>query len=60
MLVEMLGKLRFLNEYGELETVNPGDWEKASVAVEIRASGTGVVSVVSLFTIFFMCTGENG
>ena len=53
MLIELVGKLRFLNEYGELETVKPVDREEASDG----AAGAGMVSFVSLLVIFFVFTG---
>ena len=41
MLMELMGKLRFLNEYGELENVKPGYWKEASTGAAVGASGTG-------------------
>ena len=60
MLMDLEGKLRFINEYGELETFKPEDWEEASTGVAVIASGAGVVLLVYLLAIFFMFTGENG
>ena len=42
MLMELMGKLRFLYEYGELETVKPGDRAEASAGAAVGASGAGV------------------
>ena len=52
--------MRFLKEYGELETVNPGYWAEASEVAVIEESVAGVVYILSLLAIFFMFTGENG
>ena len=58
--MELVGKLQFLNEYGELETVKPEDWVEALVGVVEGESGEGVVYIISFLAIFFMFTGENG
>ena len=58
--MEPVENLWFLNEYGELETINPGDQEKASEGAAVEESGAGVMLIVSLLVIFFMFTGENG
>ena len=64
MLMELVGKFRFIKEYGELETVKPGDQAEASTGVMVGAlvgaSRTGVVSIASFLDILFMFTGENG
>ena len=64
MLMELVGKLRFIKEYGELENVKPGDQAEALTGVMVRAlvgaSRTGVVSISSFLDILFMFTGENG
>ena len=60
VLMEMVEKLQFLNEYGELETVKPGDRAEASAGEAVGESYTGVVSVVYFLAILFMFTGENG
>ena len=39
MLMELAGKLLFLNKYGELETVKPRDQAEASVGAAVGASG---------------------
>ena len=56
MLMELVGKLRFLKIYGELETVKTGDSVEASSGAAVGASGAGLVSIVSFLTIFFMFT----
>ena len=33
--------LQFINEYGELETVKPGDPEEASLRAAVEVSGSG-------------------
>ena len=43
MLMDLVGKLRFLNEYGELENSNLRDWEETSTRAAVVALGTGVV-----------------
>ena len=57
MLMGLVGILQCLNEYGELETVNPGDWAKASVGVAVEASVAGVLSVLSFLTVLFVLIG---
>ena len=37
MLMELVGKLLFLNKYGELETVKPGNQAEASVGAVVGA-----------------------
>ena len=56
MLMELVEKLQFLNECGELETVKPGDRAEASAVVVVGVSGAGVVLIVSFLDIFFMFT----
>ena len=56
MLMELVEKLQFLNECGELETVKPGYRAEASAVVVVGASGAGVVLIVSFLDIFFMFT----
>ena len=56
-IILLVGKLRFIDEYRELETVKPGDWEEQLAGAVVEASGAGVVYNVSLFSIFFMFTG---
>ena len=53
MLLDMVEKLRFINENGELETIKPGDQVKSLMG----ASGAGVMWIVSLLAILFMFTG---
>ena len=60
MLMELVGKLRFLNEYRELDTVKPGDQDKASGGVALGVSDESVVSIGSFLSKLFMFTGENG
>ena len=60
MLMELVRKLRFLNEYGELETVNPGYQSEASMVAEVGDLGVGLMFIVSFLAISFMFTGENG
>ena len=60
MLMELVGKLLFLNEYGELGTINPVDRVEASERAAVVSSGVGVVSIVYLLAIFFVFAGENG
>ena len=52
--MELVGKLRFHNEYGELENTNPGDRaeesEGAVLGVAVVASGVGVVSIFPSWT----------
>ena len=57
--MELVGKLRFLNKYGELETVNPGDREEAPTEAVVGVSVAGVVTFLYLFAILFMFTAEN-
>ena len=54
--MELVGKLRFLNESGGLETINP--WHRAEVlaVAAVGASVTGVVLIVSFLGIFFIFT----
>ena len=58
--MELVGKLRYLNEYGELETVKPGDREEALAVTEVVALGTWVVLIVPVLSTFYMFTGKNG
>ena len=51
MLMELVGILLFLNEYGELETVKPGNREETSVLTTVGASGSGVMLTVSFLDI---------
>ena len=60
MLMGLVVKLRFLNEYGELETVKPGYQVKDSAGASVGSSGTGLVLIFSFLYILFMFTGENG
>ena len=55
--MELVEKLIFLNEYGYLETVKPEYWTEALEGASVGASGSGVVYIVSLLSIFFMLTG---
>ena len=48
MLMKLVGQLRFLNEYGELETVKPGYQAEASDRVAVGASGAGMVLIFFL------------
>ena len=43
-----------------LETVKPGDWAEVSVGAAVGEMVPGALSIVSLLTIFFVFTGENG
>ena len=52
--MELVVKLRFLNEYGELETFRPVDRAEASGRVAEVESGAEVVLIVSLLVISFM------
>ena len=56
VLMELVRKLRFLNEYGKLETVKPGDWEEASEGATVGASDAWVVYTVSFLAILLMVT----
>ena len=60
MPMNMVGKLQFLNEYRELETIKPRDREEASAGASVIDYGTGVVSIVFFLAIFFMFTEKNG
>ena len=40
-MMEATQKLRFLNEYGELETIEPGDRAKAFEKSAVKLSGVG-------------------
>ena len=60
VLIELVGKLRFLNECGYFDTVKTGDWEEASAGAEVVASVAGMVSILSLLDILFVFAGENG
>ena len=55
----LVGKLRFFNEYGELETADPGDQVEVLAGLAVGESGAGVLSIVSLLFILFMFNGEN-
>ena len=35
--MELMGKLQFLNEYGELETINIGYWAEALAGAAVGA-----------------------
>ena len=67
VLMELVEKLQNFNEYGEFETVKPGDWSEASVGAdvaalageEVGASGAGGVFIVSFLAILFMFTSEK-
>ena len=52
MLVEQGANLRFLNEYGELESVDPASLEKLSGVSASGVSGAGVLLIVPLSDIF--------
>ena len=43
MTMELVGKLRFLNEDGELDTVNPGERAEALTGTAVGAVGAGLV-----------------
>ena len=58
MLMELVGKLLFLNEYGELGNINPGDKVEASARAAVVSSCVWVVSIVYLLDIFFIFAGE--
>ena len=58
--MELVGRLRFLNEYGELETVKPGYRAEVSAGAEVGSSGTRVMSMVYFLAILFIFIGENG
>ena len=45
--------LRFLNEYGELESVDPASWAEALRLSAPGVSGEIVMSIVTLSSIFF-------
>ena len=51
--------MRFLNEYGELESEEPESWASTSGVSALGASGSGVVSIASLSAMFFMFVFEN-
>ena len=51
MLMELVGKLRFLNEYGELENDDPGYRAEASAVAAVVASVAGMMSIVSFLDI---------
>ena len=46
MLMELEGKLRYLNKYGELQTVKPGYWMEESLGAAVGTSGAGVASIM--------------
>ena len=52
-------KLRFFNEYGELETINLGYRVESSAGVAVVALVAGAVYIVSFLAICIMFTGEN-
>ena len=60
VLIKLVGKFRFLNEYGDLETVKPGDQGEAFAGTAVGDLGAGVLSIVSYLYIFFVLTEENG
>ena len=57
MLMELVGELQFLNEYGESKTVKPVDWAEESEG-EALISVAGMVLIVSLLAILFIFTGK--
>ena len=57
--MELVEKLRFFNEYEELETVKSRDLEKALMGAAVGALGAVVLLIVSFLEIFFIFTGEN-
>ena len=57
VLMDLVGRLRFHNEYGEFETVNPGDRAELLLGAVLESLGAGVVSVVYFLAIFFMFSG---
>ena len=58
VLMELVGKLRFFNGYGELETVKPGDQAGASVEAAVGTLGAGVVLIFPSWPSF-LCSLEK-
>ena len=51
--------MQFLDEYGELESLEPEYWAAASGLSESGESGTGVMSIVPLSVMLFIILFKN-